>query len=102
MGVAGSCASPEVINICGEKGINAGSHRSEPVTCGILEKSDFVFAMTEAHRKMVVQMCPTAADKCILLDSADITDPIGAGIDEYQKCAEQIEKALKSRLGKIL
>ncbi len=102
MGVAGSCASPEVIHICSEKGINADAHRSGPVTCGILEKSDFVFAMTEAHRKMIVQMCPTAANKCILLDSADISDPIGAGIDEYEKCAEQIEKALKNRLAKIL
>ena len=102
MGMAGSCASPEVIHICSEKGMNADAHRSGPVTCEMLEKSDFVFAMTEAHRKMIGKMCPAAASKCILLDSADITDPIGAGIDEYQKCAQQIEKALKNRLGKIL
>jgi protein-tyrosine phosphatase len=102
VGAAGSCASPEVIHICSEKGINADAHRSGTVTCDMLEESDFVFAMTEAHRKMIVQMCPAAANKCILLDSADISDPIGAGIDEYEKCAEQIEKALKNRLGKIL
>jgi len=102
MGVAGLCASPEVIRICGEKGINADVHRSGPVTCGMLEESDFVFAMTEAHRKIIIQMCPAAASKCILLGSADISDPIGSGIDGYGKCAEQIEKALKSRLGKIL
>jgi len=102
MGLAGACASPEVINICREKGIDAGSHRSSPLNCDIVEESDYVFAMAEAHRRMVVKLSPTAADKCMLLDRTDISDPIGAGSEVYASCAGQIEKALKTRLDEIL
>ena len=101
-GIAGMCASPEVVNICREKGIDVGSHRSSLLSCSRLEESDYVFVMTGAHRQMVAELCPAAADKCLLLGRTDISDPIGAGSDVYASCAEQIEKALITRLDEIL
>ncbi len=82
--------------------MDAASHRSSPVSRRRIEENDYVFAMIGAHRQAVVKLCPAAADKCMLLGWADISDPIGAGADVYASCAEQIEKALKNRLDEIL
>jgi protein-tyrosine-phosphatase len=96
-------ASAEVISICGQKGIDVSRHQSRPFTSAEAELSDYIFVMSESHRKGILEICPAVSGKCFLLDREnEITDPIGLGDDVYRRCAIQIEKALVKRMDEIL
>ncbi len=100
---AGMPASDEAIGICARKGIDLSGHRNLPLTCAEAEASDYIFAMSESHREQILEICPAASQKCLLLDAGgEIGDPIGAGVDVYDKCAKQIENALAERMDGIL
>jgi protein-tyrosine-phosphatase len=100
---AGMPASDEAIGICARKGIDLSGHRSQPLTSVEVEASDYIFAMSESHREQIIEMCPVVSQKCLLLDAgSEIGDPIGAGVDVYDKCAKQIENALAERMDEIL
>jgi tRNA threonylcarbamoyl adenosine modification protein (Sua5/YciO/YrdC/YwlC family) len=96
-------ASREVVDICAAKGIDVSGHRSRVLTREEAEESDYIFVMTKGHRDRILEVCPAASQKCMLLDgTGEISDPIGAGDDVYRICAEQIEKALEKRMNEIL
>jgi protein-tyrosine-phosphatase len=103
MGGAGMPASNEIVSICARKGIYLGGHRSRALTSGEVELADYIFAMSKSHCERILEICPEAAEKCQQLDAGDeIGDPIGAGDNVYEKCAQQIESALKERIDEIL
>jgi len=103
MGGAGMPASKEVVSICAREGIDVSKHRSRALTSAEAEASDYIFAMTKNHREQILEICPGAGEKCLLLDAGgEIGDPIGAGVDVYEKCAQQIERALLERMDGIL
>ncbi len=103
MGGTGIPASTEVVSICAREGIELSKHRSRALTCAEAEASDYIFAMNRSNRERVLEICPAAAEKCLLLDAGgQISDPIGAGDDVYEKCAQQIERALVERIDEIL
>jgi len=103
MAGSGMPASSEVVGICARKGIDLSGHRSRPLTSGEVESSDYIFAMDSSNRERVLQICPAAAEKCMLLDGkGQISDPIGAGVDVYEECAKQVERALAERMDQIL
>ena len=86
-----------------KKGIDATGHRSQTLEAGLVRDSDFLYVMTAMHRKHLLQIWPSAADKCCLLDAnGDVTDPIGAGQRIYNVCAEQINDAVERRLCEIM
>jgi len=96
-------ASKEAVDICAAKGVDVSGHRSSVLTRVEIEESDYIFVMTKSHRDRILEVCPAARQKCMLLDEGgDITDPIGGGEGIYRGCAERIENALKKRLGEIL
>jgi len=103
MGLVAVPASPEVIRICDEKGINAGSHLSSALTYEKVDESDYIFVMSRGHLSAVLGLCQEAESKTSLLDEAgDIGDPIGGDMEVYRNCAAQIEKALLNKLDEIL
>lgn len=103
MGGTGIPASKEVVSICAREGIELSKHRSRALTSAEAEVSDYIFAMSKNHRERVLEICPAAAEKCLLLDAGgEISDPIGAGDDVYEECAKQIERALAERIDEIL
>jgi protein-tyrosine phosphatase len=59
--------------------------------------------MTRSHRDLLVREFPEAAPRVELLarDGSDIIDPIGSGIDEYRRCANQIEADLQHVVAEI-
>lgn len=96
-------ASPEVIELCSEKGIDAGLHRAALLDRDMIEKVDMIYTMAQSHRQYITELCPEAEQKCRMLDpEGDIADPIGRGMEVYRKCARQIEKLLKNILDDIL
>lgn len=99
----GMPASREVVEICFQKGIDATGHRSSTVTAARVEESDIIFAMTRAHCRGILEMCPSAESKCMLLDaSGDVADPIGGGIRIYNECSRSIEQAIGIRLCEMM
>jgi protein-tyrosine-phosphatase len=95
-------ASDESVAICRQKDIDISSHRSRPLDCEEAETSDFIFAMSRSHERLIRELCPKVARRCMLLDTGgDVADPIGGGFAVYGECAKQIEKALRKRISEI-
>ena len=81
------------------RGIDASAHRSRPLTIELIQRSERIFAMSYEHRRAVIDMAPSAADRVFLLDErGPVADPIGGGAPEYHNCAMHIERAIGARL----
>lgn len=93
-------ASPESVQILEERGIDLHEHSSQPASPRLLQQADKVFTMTRQHRDLILREFPEMSGRVELLarDGNDILDPIGFGMDEYEKCANQIEANLKTIL----
>jgi protein-tyrosine-phosphatase len=58
--------------------------------------------MTEAHREQVRHLSPDADRKCLLLaKDTEIPDPIGQPQEQFNRCADLIEAAVKARVDEL-
>lgn len=91
--------SPEAVEVMSRKGVKIAGHRSRMLERENINEADLILCMTGSHRRAVLAMSPSAADKTLMLDATgDIEDPIGAGQGAYDRCAAAIENALSRRL----
>jgi protein-tyrosine phosphatase len=99
----GSPPSPEAVEILADRGVDLRGHESQPVTAQLLSQADHIFTMTRSHRELLVRDFPEMAESVRLLarDGADVIDPIGAGLDEYRRCADQIEQYLQGIMAEL-
>lgn len=96
-------ANEHAIAACAAKGIDLGAHRNKALTGELIEESDYIFVMECVHRARVLALVPEAADRCFLLDEkGPIPDPIGRPQSVYDRCAEQIEQAVKKRISELI
>jgi protein-tyrosine-phosphatase/tRNA A37 threonylcarbamoyladenosine synthetase subunit TsaC/SUA5/YrdC len=100
---AGSPPSHEAVEVLKARGIDLRGHESQPVTPHLLSQADRIFTMTRSHRDILLREFPDAAPRVSLLahDGSDVSDPIGAPLDEYRHCADQIEQHLRTVLEEI-
>ena len=100
---AGSPASAESVQILADRGIDLHGHESQPVTVRLLNQSDRVFTMTQQHREVILREFPELAPRVNVLapDGVDVSDPIGLGVEDYQKCADEIERHLRAVLSDL-
>jgi len=91
-------------------GIDISRYRSQPLTESLVNKADFIFAMTRGHLDTVTTFFPGAAEKTFLVcefnekihpNYIDVPDPIGLGIDAYFRSRDQIKESLPSILSFI-
>lgn len=99
----GDMASGGAIGAMKEYGIDLSGHSAKNINTELLEKSDLVLTMTNAHKMVLEQYL---GDKVYTLmefagESGDIPDPYGKDVDEYKECAESIYKALLKVADKI-
>jgi L-threonylcarbamoyladenylate synthase len=96
----GLAASPEAVEVARRYGVDLRTHASQPVTDRLLEQADRIFTMTGAHRETILASHPQLAERVELLarDQSDISDPIGAGKEEYEACRVEIERNLRALL----
>jgi protein-tyrosine phosphatase len=99
----GSPSSPEAVEILAKRGVDLRGHESQPVTPQLLSQADQIFTMTRSHRELLVRDFPETAERVRLLagDGEDVIDPIGAGVDEYRRCADQIEENLRGIVAEL-
>lgn len=103
MAVDGFGASSESVEVCHRRGVDISGHRSMFLASSEVAKSDYIFVMSESHRQRVLEICPSAAEKCVkLAGKVDIADPIGGSLDVYKACGKQIYKALTEKIDEIL
>lgn len=103
MRLAGAPASAEAVRACALKGVDIGDHVSRPLSRLLIDASDFVYCMTQAHCDQVVAISPEAERKCRLLSSdGEIPDPIGQPQESFNRCAGYIEAAVKARVSELV
>lgn len=101
--MTGMPASEHAVQVCRRHGIQLEEHQSVPLTPQRIDESDRLFVMSQSHLQSILEFFPEAAEKCFLLDeNRDIADPIGQDIEVYQRCFNQMEKAIKQRVSEIL
>jgi tRNA threonylcarbamoyl adenosine modification protein (Sua5/YciO/YrdC/YwlC family) len=101
--MAGSPASANAIAACAAKGIDIKAHKSQTLSQQLIEESDFIYGMGQAHCEQIVTLSPKSANRCVLLaENEEIPDPIGQSQEVYNNCAELIEKAVKKRVSELV
>jgi protein-tyrosine phosphatase len=100
---SGAAASDGAVEEMARRGIDAGGHRSQPLTRELAERAERIFVMTAEHRDEVLDLAPQAAARVELLDrDGPVGDPIGGGPEAYRQCAAQIDRAVDARLKEFL
>lgn len=98
----GGRASEESVAICRRMGVDLSGHASQPLTPELIYSADYIFGMTRGHLDAVLQLSPHAAAKTQRLDQdADIADPVGGPMEEYEAAARAIEAALRRRVDEV-
>jgi protein-tyrosine-phosphatase len=92
-------ATEQAVAVLAECGLDATTHRSQPVTQGQVDEAAVIVVMTAAHRQQLLECFPNAREKTFLLgsfsvDDGDIEDPIGASVDVYRRIRDRIGSAL--------
>ena len=88
-----------------EEGIDISSHRSRPLTEEHIKRATHIFVMSHEQKRRLMLFHPSAASKSFLLRefkfsdaSLDIPDPIGNGLETYQRCKDTIKNAVQKIL----
>lgn len=105
--VDGQPPSGNAVRVLAEVGVDISGQRSRALTAEAVARADYVFGMTHGHVDTLVLLYPHAAEKTFLLREfdetlglfeKDIADPIGAGVETYRVCRDQIEQGIHSLL----
>ncbi len=99
----GMSASPESVQLLSKRGIDISMHSSQPLSDRLLNQADFVYTMTRGHRRAILAERPDLEDRVQLLssDGSDVPDPIGGGLEEYERCQRAIERQLELILARV-
>ena len=92
---------------------DSDKHRARLVDDDLVADSDLIITMTDAHQQALEEAYPEAADKTFPLKelaygedgldgSLDIEDPYRGDDEDYERCAAEIEKALKLAADRII
>jgi tRNA threonylcarbamoyl adenosine modification protein (Sua5/YciO/YrdC/YwlC family) len=103
-GVAGGVggATEHAVAVMRQRGLDVSDHVSTALTRDIIQQADYIFAMTAGHRNRILDLDAAAADRTkLLIEGEDVRDPVGGSQEEYERCAQSIEKALMARLAEI-
>jgi protein-tyrosine-phosphatase len=104
---AGQPASPHAQSVLAERGI-AHNHASSQLNEELLAWSDLILTMTGSHKRAILTYFPEATDKVHTLQEfagiegiRDIADPFGGALEDYRRCAEEIEESLDRLLERL-
>lgn len=85
-----------------EKGANISSHKSRALEEMILSDADLILTMTNQYKELLIENFPICNGKIYTLkeyngaypSDLDIHDPFGSDLENYRKCADEIENEL--------
>lgn len=90
----GGRAALEAIETLQAQGLDLSQHESQPLTDRVVRFADLILTMTRGHREAILQQWPDAVSRVQLISRGrgDVPDPIGGPLEQYQRCAEQLEE----------
>lgn len=101
-------ASDNAISALKDFELDLTNHMSRMITREMLEESDLVLAMTEAHKNYVLKLMPEAKGKVFTLieyatdgEKGDIADPYCMDLETYRSCRDEISKYLEMIIQKM-
>lgn len=104
----GQEANPKTLSILEEVGIDLSSHRSQSANTSLLNDAEWIVAMTNDHRDIMVNMFPEVAKRAKLLcdfipgqEGQDVPDPIGMDREAYLYTRDVIVEAIPGILEHI-
>ena len=96
-------ASTHALEVMAKRGIDLSDHFSAALSEEMVQQADYIFAMTQVHRETILRLSPSAEPKVrLLLDGEDVRDPMGSEVEEYERCAQTIERGLRDRLQEVI
>ena len=84
-------------------GEDISEHSSRPLKVDFVKAADYVLAMTEDHKKILLRQFPFDSKKIMTLaefagEVGDVEDPFGQSQEVYTKTAEQIVRYVQQGL----
>ena len=94
----GGRPSPETVEVMARMELDVADHSTQPLTEQLVRQADLIYVMTRAHRQAILAGWPEAGGRTKMLcrDGSDVPDPIGGPIEQYERCAEQIQSHLRT------
>jgi protein-tyrosine-phosphatase len=95
------------IEVLRREGVDASRYRTKVLTGDMIRNADIILVMEEFHRDEVLMRDPGARGKTFLLgqfgrnrsgaplDDAEIPDPVGHPIEDYESCLNTIKDQVK-------
>jgi glycine hydroxymethyltransferase len=105
--IRGQPPSIHTVEVLRRLGIDLARFRSQPLTDDLVAEATWIFAMTRSHLDTIHLLFPQAAEKAFLVcefdpelaaTTLDIPDPIGLGLDAYERTRDILNCALPSVL----
>jgi protein-tyrosine-phosphatase len=94
-------ASDGAIRALAEIGLDASSHRTQPVSRPLVEQAEWIIPMARGHRSDLLAAYPEAAPRIRMLCAfgpgappTDISDPAGQDLFVYRRIRDQIDSAV--------
>jgi protein-tyrosine-phosphatase len=90
-----------------DRGIDLSHHRSRMITRDALRAAQVILVMTRHHLEAICAEFPEVADRTMLLSQLtgqmfDIDDPYEGTVDDYRRCANDIERILRDGLPRLI
>ncbi|WP_458411660.1 low molecular weight protein arginine phosphatase [Schinkia sp. CFF1] len=102
----GSAASSHSIEVLKKQSIPI-EHKSKQLTTELVAWSDLILTMGNSHKEIIQQRYPKANDKVFSLkefalnNKADIADPFGGTLEDYEQTFKEIEEAIHKLVEKL-
>lgn len=107
LGSAGLSAGPgmpaaeHAQTVLARAGLDLSQHRSRAFDERTPDRYDAIYGLTRAHVRGIAQQLPRAWPGVLeLLDpqGADVPDPVGGSLDDYRRCAQELERLVALRV----
>ncbi|WP_078378608.1 low molecular weight protein arginine phosphatase [Sutcliffiella halmapala] len=104
--MSGSEASYQAQEVLKEKGI-IHAHVSALLTEESVEWANYIFTMTNQHKKLVVERYPTAVGKTFSLkefigEHGEVSDPFGGSVHTYRTTFDELQTLIELVVKKII
>ncbi|HZN35418.1 MAG TPA: Sua5/YciO/YrdC/YwlC family protein [Pirellulaceae bacterium] len=99
----GGRAAAESIQTMRERNLDLSQHESQPLSDRIVRFADVIITMTRGHREAILEQWPDAEPRVHPISGGrgDVSDPIGGPIEQYRRCAEQLDAYLEDWVEKL-
>ncbi|MDI3280582.1 MAG: low molecular weight protein arginine phosphatase [Bacillota bacterium] len=101
-----AAASEHAQEVMRRRGLDLGNHRARAVTAEMVRSATLILTMTAEHKARLLSLDPQAAGKVFTLkefagEEGEVEDPVGGGLETYERCAAELEELLRKIMPKL-